>query len=105
MSKIDVQTLKKWRDENTEHQLIDVREPWEVEIGNIDGLHIAMDCFLDSIEMVRRDIPVVIHCKSGTRSAAVVHHLIKQLGYENVKDLKGGINAWSNEVDSNIEVA
>ncbi len=64
-----------------------------------------MDCCLDSIEKVRRDIPVVIHCKSVVRSAAVVHHLIKQLGYENVKDLNGGINAWSNEVDSNIEVA
>ena len=61
MSKIDVQTLKKWRDENTEHQLIDVREPWEVEIGHINGLHIAMDSFLDSIEMVRRDIPWISH--------------------------------------------
>ena len=49
MSKLDVQTLKKWRDENTEHQLIDVREPWEVEIGHINGIHITMDCLLDSI--------------------------------------------------------
>lgn len=105
MSKIDVQTLKKWREENTDHQLIDVREPWEVEIGHINGLHITMDSFLDSIEEVRRDIPVVIYCKSGNRSAAVVHHLTRQLGYENVNDLNGGLQAWANEVDSNIEVA
>ena len=105
MSKIDVQTLKSWRNEKTEHQLIDVREDWEVEIGHINGLHISMDSFLDSIEEVRRDIPVVIHCRSGSRSEAVVHHLTKQLGYENVNNLIGGINAWSKEIDSNIEVA
>jgi rhodanese-related sulfurtransferase len=105
MSEIDVQTLKKWRDEHTEHQLIDVREPWEVEIGKINGLHIPMDRFLDSIDKINTDIPVVIHCRSGSRSAAVAHHLTKQLGYENIHNLIGGIQAWSNEIDSNIDVA
>tara|TARA_B100000780_G_C21118615_1_gene452872 strand:- start:1048 stop:1365 length:318 start_codon:yes stop_codon:yes gene_type:complete len=105
MSEIDVQTLKKWRDEKKDHQLIDVREPWEVKIGHLNGVHISMDCFLDSIDQVRRDVPVVIHCKSGTRSGAVVHHLTEQLGYVNVQNLSGGIQAWSNEVDANIEVA
>jgi len=95
----------KWREEKREHQLIDVREPWEVEVGNISGVHMPMHEILDSIEKIRRDIPVVVHCRSGSRSAAVVHHLTLQLGYENVYNLEGGIEAWSQEIDPNLEVA
>jgi len=102
---IEVKTLEKWRKDKIKHQLIDVREPWEVEVGNMGGVHIPMNELLESIELIRRDIPVVVHCKSGARSAAVVHHLTIQLGYENVYDLKGGIIAWVSEVDPNIEVA
>ena len=105
MKSIDVQTLLKWREEKVEHQLIDVREPWEVEVGNIKGFHVPMSELLDSIEQIRMDIPVIIHCRSGSRSAAVVHHLTIQLGYENIYNLQGGIEAWSQEIDSNIEVA
>jgi len=105
MKSIDVQTLLKWREEKVEHQLIDVREPWEVEVGNINGSHVPMNELLDSIEQVRMDIPVIIHCRSGSRSAAVVHHLTIQLGYENIYNLQGGIEAWSEEIDPNIEVA
>jgi adenylyltransferase/sulfurtransferase len=102
---IEVSILKKWREENIEHQLIDVREPWEIEVGHIDGIHIPMNKLLESIELIRRDVPVVVHCRSGSRSAAVVHHLTVQLGYENIHDLKGGIDAWACEIDPNIEVA
>jgi len=105
VNSIDVTTLVKWREEKREHQLIDVREPWEVEVGNINGFHIPMHELLDSIEKIRRDIPVVVHCRSGVRSAAVVHHLALQLGYENVYNLQGGIEAWSQEIDPNLEVA
>ena len=105
MKSIEVTTLKKWREDKQEHQLIDVREPWEVEVGNINGFHIPMHELLDSIEKIRRDIPVVIHCRSGVRSAAVVHHLTLQLGYEDVHNLQGVIEAWSQKIDGNIEVA
>ena len=105
MKSIDVKTLVKWREEKREHQLIDVREPWEVEVGNIQGFHVPMHELLDSIEKVRMDIPVIVHCRSGSRSAAVVHHLTLQLGYENIHNLEGGIEAWSQEIDPNLEVA
>ena len=105
MKNIDAQTLNQWRLDSKKHQLIDVREPWEVEVGNIGGEHIPMSELLESIEKVRLDVDVVIHCRSGSRSAAVVHHLTRQLGYENVYDLKGGIAAWGEEIDSSIEVA
>jgi len=105
VNSIDVTTLVKWREEKREHQLIDVREPWEVEVGNINGVHMPMHEILDSIEKIRRDIPVVVHCRSGSRSAAVVHHLTLQLGYENVYNLEGGIEAWSQKIDPNLEVA
>ena len=105
MKSIDVKTLVKWREEKREHQLIDVREPWEVEVSNIKGVHIPMNELLESIEQIRMDIPVIVHCRSGSRSAAVVHHLTLQLGYENIYNLEGGIEAWSQEIDPNLEVA
>jgi rhodanese-related sulfurtransferase len=106
MNNISPKILKEWRDINKPHQLIDIREPWEREVGSIDGsTHIIMSKLLEKIEHVKRDCAVVIHCKSGARACAVVYHLTKQLGFENIYNLEGGIEAWAEYIDSSIEVA
>lgn len=106
MNSITVKTLKEWRDDSTPHQLIDIREPWEREAGHIEGsIHIMMSTLLENIETVKRDCKVVIQCRSGARSSAVTHHLTSQLGFENIYNLEGGIAAWAENVDSQIEVA
>lgn len=106
MNNISVKILKEWRDINKPHQLIDIREPWEREVGSINGsTHIIMSSLLENIELVKRDCAVVIHCKSGARASAVVYHLTKQLGFENIYNLEGGIEAWVENIDSSIEVA
>jgi len=106
MNSISVKTLKEWREEDTPHQLIDIREPWEREIGQIDGsIHIMMSTLLEKIETVKRDCKVVIHCRSGARSSAVTHHLTSQLGFENIYNLDGGITAWAENIDPQVEVA
>ena len=69
MKEIDVLELKSWRDNNTAHQLVDVREAYEFEAGNLEGLHIPMGEVLERQEELRRDIPVVLQCRSGGRSA------------------------------------
>ena len=51
---------------------------------------------------IRRDVPVVIHCKSGRRSEAVVAHL-RSMGLENVISLSQGILGWADDVDPSLE--
>jgi len=82
--------------------LIDVREQYEWDIAHIDGARLLplehVPTSLNTIDTAR---DVVLLCKSGGRSAAAVSHL-QTVGYRKVWNLRGGIDAWSDEVDSNI---
>ena len=72
MNSISPNELKQWLDSGKEVQIIDVREPWEREIGLIDGSdHIIMNLIPENIEKIKRNNDVVVHCRSGARSAAV----------------------------------
>ncbi|MFN3918085.1 MAG: rhodanese-like domain-containing protein [Flavobacteriales bacterium] len=84
-------------------QLIDIREPYEIEICHIGGQHIPMAEILDRKDEINREIPVIIHCRSGKRSSAVVNALETHFGLTNVYNLKGGILAWANEIDTSLE--
>jgi rhodanese-related sulfurtransferase len=81
--------------------LIDVREEHEVEICEIGGLHIPMGEVMDNLDKISKEKQVVIHCRSGARSGAVCNQL-EAIGYGNVYNLKGGILAWANEIDSSV---
>jgi rhodanese-related sulfurtransferase len=84
-------------------RLIDVREPWELATASIPG----------SVAMPMGDVPsrahqeldpeerIVVLCHSGIRSMNVTVWLRNQ-GFEQVQSLRGGIDAWSREVDSKI---
>lgn len=102
MKEISVKELKAKLDAKEDFQLIDVREEYEYETGNINGLHIPMGEVMAHTDKIAKDKPVIIHCKSGARSAAVVNALESQLGFNNVYNLKGGIKAWSEEIDPSI---
>ena len=105
MKEIDVQELKAWRDNNTAHQLVDVREAYEYEAGNLGGEHIPMGDVLGRHTELRRDIPVVLQCRSGGRSAALLTALEDHYQMDNLYNLKGGAQAWSDKVDGTVEVA
>lgn len=105
MKEIGVKELKAWRDADQPHQLIDVRELHEFETGNLGGIHIPMGEILERHAELSRDVPVVIQCRSGGRSAAVVNALNDKFGFDNLVNLSGGAQAWAEEVDPNIEVA
>jgi sulfur-carrier protein adenylyltransferase/sulfurtransferase len=57
---------------------------------------------MNNLDKIRRDTKVIIHCRSGARSGAVIQALETQHGYENLYNLKGGILAWANEVDPSV---
>ena len=82
--------------------LLDVREPFEVNICAIEGsLRIPMQQVPGRVDELDRTKPVVVHCRSGARSAQVANYL-RQQGFGSVYNLSGGILAWSRQVDSTL---
>jgi len=88
-------TLNDWRIRQVPHQLVDIREPYEIEMCNIGGLPIPMNEILDKINLLATDTPVVIHCNSGKRSDAVCYALRQQLNRNDIFSLEGGIQAFT----------
>ena len=105
MKSITVHELREWRERQFQHTLIDVREPYERDVSHINGVHIPMADIVERMDDIPKDQPVVIHCRSGARSAAVTHALSHQYGFDNVCNLEGGITAWANEIDPDLDVA
>ena len=104
MREITVQELKKLKDAAADFQLIDVREPHEYDICNLDGELIPMAEIPGSTDKISRDKQVIIHCRSGKRSGEMVLWLEKNEGYENLYNLKGGVLAWAKEIDPTMPV-
>jgi rhodanese-related sulfurtransferase len=101
MKEITVSEFKKLKDNKADFQLIDVREEHELEICKIGGEHIPMGDIMDNLNKVSKTKQVIIHCRSGARSGAICQAL-EAAGYTNVYNLKGGIVAWSNEIDPSV---
>ena len=84
-------------------RLIDVREPWEVATANIEGsLSIPMgDIPLRAHQELDPDDHIVVFCHHGVRSMNVTAWLRNQ-GFERAQSLRGGIDAWSAEIDPKV---
>ncbi|MEV7357585.1 MULTISPECIES: adenylyltransferase/sulfurtransferase MoeZ [unclassified Kitasatospora] len=93
--------LKQWQDDKEDIFLIDVREPGEYEIVNIPGaVLIPKNEFLmgDALEKLPQDRKIVLHCKSGVRSAEVLA-VVKAAGFANAVHLGGGVLGWVNQIE------
>jgi sulfur-carrier protein adenylyltransferase/sulfurtransferase len=99
MKEVTVQELKKLMDSHADFQLIDVREPHEYDICNLEGELIPMSDIPGSVDKISRDKQVVLHCRSGKRSGDMLLWLEKNHGFTNLYNLKGGILAWAREID------
>ncbi len=99
MKEVTVQELKKLKETGADFQLIDVREPHEFDICNLDGELIPQAEIPSNVDKVSKTKQVVIHCRSGARSGNMVQWLEKNHGFENLYNLKGGILAWAKEID------
>jgi sulfur-carrier protein adenylyltransferase/sulfurtransferase len=102
IKEITVQELKALRDENSDFQLIDVREQKEYDLAQIGGLLIPLAEVGNHAEKIEKNKQVIVHCRSGRRSANAILELQKKFGFTNLYNLKGGILAWSQEIDSSI---
>ena len=83
-------------------ELIDVREPHEWEIGKIDGARlIPLGVFPEHLGEFDTQQEIIVHCRSGVRSATAVRQL-QAAGHTRVRNLAGGILRWSDDVDPTI---
>lgn len=105
MKEITVEELKKKIDNKEDFQLIDVREDFEYEEANLGGELIPLGNVLLETDKISRDKPVIVHCRSGKRSAAAIQQLEQQHKYDNLYNLKGGIKAWADEIDPDMHVS
>jgi molybdopterin/thiamine biosynthesis adenylyltransferase/rhodanese-related sulfurtransferase len=95
------QDLRHRIDSAAKFTLLDVRQPHEYEICNLQGTLIPLGELPQRHGELPRDAEIIVHCKMGGRSAKAVQWLRDQ-GFENVFNLRGGINAWSKEIDPEV---
>ena len=82
--------------------MIDVREESEYDVSNLGGELIPMGDIIERKDDISADKKVVVHCRSGKRSASVIMALESQFGFTNLYNLKGGIMAWIEEIEPNL---
>jgi adenylyltransferase/sulfurtransferase len=84
--------------------VIDIRDADEREISKLDNsLNIPEAEIHDRYQELDREADIAILCRSGIRSAYVVEYL-RGLGFRNVQNVDGGINAWAEEIDPSMEI-
>jgi sulfur-carrier protein adenylyltransferase/sulfurtransferase len=103
MPEISATELKQRLDNGDDIQIVDVREANEVAIGSIpNSIHIPLAQVINRMSEIDPSRETVVHCKMGGRSARAIQAL-RQSGFAgNLLNLKGGITAWSNEVDPSV---
>jgi adenylyltransferase/sulfurtransferase len=83
-------------------RVIDVREPDEYEICHVNGVPLfPLSSLQNRFTELDPNQQIYIHCKSGVRSMKALNFLREQ-GFKHVKSVRGGILAWSDEIDSNV---
>tara|TARA_R110002049_G_scaffold50370_3_gene143039 strand:+ start:67002 stop:68183 length:1182 start_codon:yes stop_codon:yes gene_type:complete len=98
---IEASELKRRFETGETLTLIDVREPHEYEICNLNGKLIPLGELPERHAELDLHETIVVHCKMGLRSAKAVK-ILRDLGFSNVANLKGGINGWSQKIDPSI---
>jgi sulfur-carrier protein adenylyltransferase/sulfurtransferase len=95
---ITVEELKRKRDAGEDLLLVDVREPHEVQICDLGGLLIPLGDLPRRVHELDSARDIVVHCRSGPRSARAVAFL-RQAGFKKARNLAGGILAWADRID------
>lgn len=102
MNSVNVFELKELIDSKKDFQLIDVREKNEFEVCDLGGILIPLNTIPDNINKISKEKMVVVHCRSGKRSASAIQYLEQNFGFKNLYNLEGGILAWADEIDDSM---
>ncbi|MDB5392661.1 MAG: thiosulfate sulfurtransferase [Rhodospirillales bacterium] len=99
---IDSLTLKERLDGENPPAVLDVREPWELEIASIEGaLSIPLGELTGRATELPRDRPLAVMCHHGGRSAQATAWLRNQ-GFDRATNVAGGIDAWARTIDPTL---
>jgi adenylyltransferase/sulfurtransferase len=99
---IDVIELKQKMDRGDDFVLVDVREPHEYQIASIPGSKlIPLGQVPQRLGELNPEADIVVHCKSGMRSAKACG-ILRQAGFKHVRNVVGGILAWSDKIDPSV---
>ena len=103
MPEITATELKQRLDTGEDIQIIDVREAHEVAVAKIpDTIHIPLGQIIERMLEIDPNRETVVHCKMGGRSWRAIEALQRSGFTGSLTNLKGGIIAWSNEVDPSV---
>jgi rhodanese-related sulfurtransferase len=99
---MSVQELKQRLEKDNKPFLLDVREPYEYSLAKIEGsVLIPLGTLPSSLDQLDKNAEIVAYCHHGMRSGDAVGFLVQQ-GFTNVKNLVGGIDAWSVQIDASV---
>lgn len=100
---LSVTELKQWQDEGRRFHLLDVRTEEEIAICDLPhAIHIPMNLIpLRHNELPDDGLPLVIYCHHGLRSLHTAMYLA-DVGFEELYNLQGGIDAWAAQIDANV---
>jgi adenylyltransferase/sulfurtransferase len=102
LGEIEPTEVKQKIDRGDKFTLIDVREPHEYQICKIpSSILIPLGDLPKRLNELDKDAEIVAHCKSGVRSGKATN-LLRENGFKNVRNMKGGILAWSDKVDPSV---
>jgi sulfur-carrier protein adenylyltransferase/sulfurtransferase len=91
IKEISVEEFEKLKISGSDFQLIDVREPAEYEVDNMDGDLVPLKTLEQNVNKISRNKQVIIHCESGARSRQAILLLQKNFGFSNLYNLTGGL--------------
>jgi sulfur-carrier protein adenylyltransferase/sulfurtransferase len=100
-SEMQVEELKQRLDKGDDLFILDVREPHEYQICNLNGYLIPLGDLPKRVNELDSSREIVAHCRSGARSAKAVDFL-RQAGFKKVHNLAGGILAWADRIDPKV---
>lgn len=105
IQEITVEELKEKIDNNEDFILLDVREPFEYKISNMGGKLIPLGDLANHLEELEsyKDQEIIVHCRTGGRSARACL-LLQSYGFQNPKNLVGGINLWARVIDPTLQI-
>lgn len=99
---MSVEELKRRMDAKDDLFILDVREPHEYQICNLNGHLIPLNDLPKRMGELDPEREIVVYCRSGARSARAVEFL-RQAGFENARNLTGGILAWADRIDPKVQ--
>ena len=101
VEQMKVQDVKAWLDDGKEFVFIDVRGDDERATAKIEGAKMLDDALQEELGKLDKETLLVFHCHHGSRSQRAAEHFSEQ-GFSNVYNMAGGIDAWSQEIDTSI---